>query len=943
MTMSIPIVPIRSVRRQAHSEASLAAGRLQSGAVRPRVLLGLGVAAALLPLLAIVSLPAISALQGNTTASDLGAEVNKTRAIAVGDIDGDSFPDVVIANEGTELNLAYFGDGNGTFSAPINISSIHQETTDAIDLADVDQDGDLDVVIGNRLVSEPNRLYTWDAPNNRFDFRSTRLNDALFTRMTSDVRFADINQDGDPDVVVANRNAQNVVFFGSGTPGEFSFPDTDPLQDSATSDSSSVAVGNLTEDDCPDLVVGNRRNVRNDLYLNAGDCSGYALRRDLSPDADYTDWIEIADINNDGNNDVITANRLQRNKYLLGNGTSANPFQPSKAISPDADYTRDIRAVDVDGDGDLDIIAANAAPAPNKLYLNRLMESGVLGFDAAFALPSLANADAIATAVCGPPDCDLDGDGDVDLVFGNNGPIGSNLGAINRIVFNNNENPFFTSDPIEGATITFPYTYEVTAFDPDRAQVLTITGTGLGWLTLVDHGDGTATLSGQPGANLAAVLTVTDEDGLSANQNLSIAVSASNLAPAISSGAAPTSVTQDTDPATPSYAHLFTATDADNAGNTLDFSAPTLPSWMTLVDNGDGTANLSGTPVQGDVGDHAVIVRVTDPAGRVAEESFVVTVVDGNDRPVAVNDNIQMSNGATVTRLGPQEPDLDSASLLWNDTDADDDVLVASLFTQATAGTATVNADGTFQYVHGGGGAGLDSFEYRVTDNKGGQIRAFVNIAIDVAVDTEAPVITLLGDAVVTVIVGGAYTDAGATASDNVDGNITANIVTSNPVNTNTVASYTVRYNVSDAAGNAAAEVTRTVNVVAVADSVPPVITRLGNATVSVTVGAAYTDAGATAVDDVDGDITANIVVTNPVNTAVAGTYTVLYNVSDAAGNNAVEVARTVTVSAVAPPPPPPPPARSSGGGSSGVLELLGMILLVGMSRRRMRLTRRSI
>lgn len=79
-------------------------------------------------------------------------------------------------------------------------------------------------------------------------------------------------------------------------------------------------------------------------------------------------------------------------------------------------------------------------------------------------------------------------------------------------------------------------------------------------------------------------------------------------------------------------------------------------------------------------------------------------------------------------------------------------------------------------------------------------------------------------------------------------------------------------------------------------DTTPPVITRLGDATVTVTEGDAYTDAGFTATDNIDGDITANIVVTNPVDTNTTGTYTVRANVSDSAGNAATEVTRTVIV-----------------------------------------------
>ncbi|MDB9782763.1 DUF5011 domain-containing protein [Winogradskyella sp.] len=80
--------------------------------------------------------------------------------------------------------------------------------------------------------------------------------------------------------------------------------------------------------------------------------------------------------------------------------------------------------------------------------------------------------------------------------------------------------------------------------------------------------------------------------------------------------------------------------------------------------------------------------------------------------------------------------------------------------------------------------------------------------------DTTAPVITLLGDNPVSVFVGQSYTDAGATASDNIDGDITSEIQVTNNVNTANEGSYSVLYNVADAAGNQAETLTRTVNVV---------------------------------------------------------------------------------------------------------------------------------
>ena len=82
-----------------------------------------------------------------------------------------------------------------------------------------------------------------------------------------------------------------------------------------------------------------------------------------------------------------------------------------------------------------------------------------------------------------------------------------------------------------------------------------------------------------------------------------------------------------------------------------------------------------------------------------------------------------------------------------------------------------------------------------------------------VIVDTIAPVITLNGTSSVTLHVGETYTDAGAVASDNVDGNITANIQTIGNVDTTKVGTYSITYAVTDASNNSATVVNRTVNV----------------------------------------------------------------------------------------------------------------------------------
>ena len=113
---------------------------------------------------------------------------------------------------------------------------------------------------------------------------------------------------------------------------------------------------------------------------------------------------------------------------------------------------------------------------------------------------------------------------------------------------------------------------------------------------------------------------------------------------------------------------------------------------------------------------------------------------------------------------------------------------------------------------------------------------------------------------------------------------LTSSIVTVNSVNTAVVGSYTVTYNVHDSNGNAAVQMTRTVNVV---DTTAPVITLSGSTPVTIQVGSVYTDAGASATDNYDASVT--VTVTGSVNTAVVGDYTLTYNAVDSNGNHAVQ------------------------------------------------------
>ena len=238
----------------------------------------------------------------------------------------------------------------------------------------------------------------------------------------------------------------------------------------------------------------------------------------------------------------------------------------------------------------------------------------------------------------------------------------------------------------------------------------------------------------------------------------------------------------------------------------------------------------------------------------------------------------------------------DNGETVWTNA-ASQTTPVSGTFTvpaSAVSGSTTIRVVMQYNTVPSACG----SFDYGETEDY------TVNITGGVA-DTTAPTITLTGAAIINLNVGDTYNELGATASDNIDGNLTSSIVITGTVNTNLVGTYTLNYNVSDAAGNAATQVSRTVNI---SDGTAPVITLNGASTTNLTVGDTYTEQGATATDNVDGNLTSNIITTGTVNTNLVGTYTINYNVSDAAGNAATQISRTINVNNV-----------STGGCTNGV------------------------
>ena len=259
-------------------------------------------------------------------------------------------------------------------------------------------------------------------------------------------------------------------------------------------------------------------------------------------------------------------------------------------------------------------------------------------------------------------------------------------------------------------------------------------------------------------------------------------------------------------------APVITLTDDNPASNTVAVGTAYPDPGATATDNVDSSVVV--TPDNSAVlidtaGTYIVTYNAMDAAGNAADtvtRTVTVTAPVANIAPTADAgpDQPSVTTGATVTLDGTDSTDSDGTiqRYEWVHTSTDD----------APPATAIVVADGvTSTFIAPDTAADL-VFTLTVTDDDAATHTDMVTITVTAPTptDTTAPVIARTGAATVTLTLGDPYTDEGATATDDVDTNVTVTPDIS-AVLIDTAGTYTVTYNAMDAAGNEAVQVTRTV------------------------------------------------------------------------------------------------------------------------------------
>ena len=316
----------------------------------------------------------------------LVGDIGESRAIAIADLDNDGHNDAFIANNG-ENNAIYWGSGNGTMARDISAQSIVTDggLSVGVALADVDLDGDIDVFVTNST-GQANNLYLNQKIQGSARVFTKVTTGAVVTDSsnTRNARFADVDQDGDPDLYVCNFQSQDNFFYRNDLPAPGAAPVFTRITtgDFVTNGGSSYSAdfADIDADGDLDLYVTNHdagTPVQNFLYRNdtpqpAGTPITFTriLTGDAVTDSDSSLCCGFADIDGQNGPDLFVGNVNQPNRMYVNDG---NGNFTSVSLSPITDGALNSIACtwfDAEGDGDPDLAVGNRNGASNFLYLN---------------------------------------------------------------------------------------------------------------------------------------------------------------------------------------------------------------------------------------------------------------------------------------------------------------------------------------------------------------------------------------------------------------------------------------------------------------------------------------------------------------------------------------------------------------------------------------------
>ncbi|MDN3723834.1 T9SS type A sorting domain-containing protein [Aequorivita sp. SDUM287046] len=332
---------------------------------------------------------------------------NRAYQVIALDIDNDGDEDLV--------NATYYGifwyentDGQGNFATAQPVSPAVVKARD-IDAKDMDGDGDLDIISSSGSTNSISWFENMDGQGTFAEEHFITTDTALYQK----IDVADLDGDGDMDILASDYTNDDVGWFkninGQGDFGPKQVITSDVQRPQG------ISAADLDGDGDLDVISTSQLFDHKLVWFeNLNGQGNFGPQRFVNPDVYGQFLVTTADLDNDGDLDVISGGSAQGIIYWYKNVDGLGNFGPKQQITDQIEYLSDLNLADLDNDGDMDLMSASATDDKIAYYLNT---DGQGNFGSQQIVVEINGTNRPYTVMS----IDLDGDGDKDVLSASNG------------------------------------------------------------------------------------------------------------------------------------------------------------------------------------------------------------------------------------------------------------------------------------------------------------------------------------------------------------------------------------------------------------------------------------------------------------------------------------------------------------------------------------------